>query len=79
MIAAVLVGLVAVGRAASPEQGPAPMPRPSSQSRRGSARPSPWFVLFVLLAVLAMSAVVVGPDIVFVGTMWLACRGGGAC
>jgi hypothetical protein len=77
IIAAVLVALVAVGRWASPKQGPTPVPLPRSEVRRGFARTHPWTLLVIIVATLFVF--VAGPYVMFIGTMWLACRGGGSC
>lgn len=75
MTAAVLTGLAAVGRATSPKWRPAPASESEDQRRHKGTNPLAVFA--IVLGSLVLLAV--GWYVVFFGTWWLACRGGGSC
>jgi hypothetical protein len=76
IIAAVVTGLAAVGRAAGPKWRPAPTP--GSADRRG--RKDLHLLTIFAMVLGALVVLVVVAFALFIGTWWLACRdSSGSC
>lgn len=75
VIAAVLTGLAVVGRATGSRWRAAPAPGPGDQ--RGRRGTNPLVVFGIVLGSLLV--LTLGWVVMFFGTWWMACRGGGSC